>query len=61
MTIPERLDMTYNTATAKKRKLFKKAGKGMFRPSIHGEAYFKKTYGVKMGTEKRKPAEGESA
>jgi hypothetical protein len=60
VTIPERLDMSYLAATSEKKKLFKRAGKGMFRPSIHGQAYFKKTYGVKMGTKKR-PDAGESA
>jgi hypothetical protein len=62
VTIPERLDMTYATVAVDKKKLFKRAaGRGMFRPSIHGEAYFKKTYGVKMGTKKRKTSAGESA
>ena len=62
VTVPERLDRTYVTAAAEKKKLFKRAaGKGTFRPSIHGEAYFKKTYGVKMGTKKRKPSAGEPA
>jgi hypothetical protein len=59
VTIPERLDMTFLQATADKKKLFKRAGKGMFRPSIHGQAYFKKTYNVKMGTKKRPAATSE--
>lgn len=61
VTIPERLDRTFLTASAdKKKKMFKRsAGKGMFRPSIYGEAYFKSTYKVKMGKKDRPTASGE--
>jgi hypothetical protein len=58
VTIPERLDMTFLQATADKKKLFKRAGKGMFRPSIHGQAFLKKRYNVKMGTKKRPATTG---
>lgn len=56
VTVPDRVDKTLVSATVAKKKLFKKAGPGMLRPSIYGEAYFKKKYGVKKGTKKRKAA-----
>jgi hypothetical protein len=60
VTVPERLDMTLLQATSDKKRLFKRAGKGVFRPSVHGQAYLKKKYGVKMGT-KTRPSSGEPA
>lgn len=53
ITVPGRLDMTYVQAKEKGKKLFARAGKGSFKPTVHGEAYLKATYSVKKGT---KPA-----
>jgi hypothetical protein len=55
ITIPERVDMTFAQATAKGKKLFTSAGHGKLKPTVHGEAYLKEKYGVKMGTKKREP------
>lgn len=57
VTIPARIDMTFLQKKVEKRKLFKRAGTGRFRPTVHGEAHFKETYGVKKGTKKRPVAE----
>ena len=56
VTVPERLDMTYVAARRKGNNLFRRGGKGAFRPTVHGEAFFKQTYKVSKGTG-RKPAE----
>lgn len=53
ITIPERVDMTLFQAKDKGKKLFARAGKGKFKPTVHGEAYLKATYSVKKGTKKR--------
>jgi hypothetical protein len=53
VTIPARIDMTFLQKKVEKKKLFKRAGTGRFRPTVHGEAHVKETYGVKKGTKKR--------
>lgn len=53
ITIPARIDMTFQTAKEKGKKLFGRAGRGEFKPTVHGEAYLKVTYSVKKGTKKR--------
>lgn len=53
ITIPGRVDKTLSQATDKGKKLFVRAGKGKFRPTVHGEANLKATYNVKKGTQKR--------
>ena len=57
ITIPARIDKTYLAAKENGKKLFAQAGKGKFKPTVHGEAELKATYSVKKGTKKR----GESA
>ena len=57
LTIPERTDMTLETATSDGKKLFSRAGRGQFKPTVHGEAYFRKTYNVQKGTKQRPAAE----
>jgi len=54
ITIPERLDMTFLQAKEKGKRLFTRAGKGKFKPTVHGEKYLKSTYSVTKGTQKRK-------
>jgi len=53
ITIPARVDNTFLYAKEKGKKLFAKAGKGKFKPTVHGEAYLKATYSVNKGTKKR--------
>lgn len=53
ITIPARPDMTLAQAKENGKKLFARAGKGMFRPTVHGEASLKATYSVKKGTKTR--------
>lgn len=50
ITIPERVDMTFANALENGKQLFTKAGRGRYRPTVHGEAYMKTTYEVKKGT-----------
>lgn len=57
LTVPDRVDMTLANATEKGKKLFVAAGRGKFKPTVHGEAFLKSTYGVKKGTNTR-PAGG---
>jgi len=54
ITVPARLDMTFLSAKEKGKKLFARAGTGgKFKPTVHGEAHFKSTYGVTKGTKNR--------
>jgi hypothetical protein len=53
ITIPSRLDMTFLSAKEKGKRLFARAGRGKFKPTVHGEANLKTNYSVKKGTKKR--------
>ena len=53
VTIPERLDMTFLQAKRDGKKLFLRAGRGAFKPTVHGETFFKKTYEVLKGTRQK--------
>jgi hypothetical protein len=55
VTIPERADMTFLSAKRAGKNLFLRAGRGGFRPTVHGEAFFKKDYSVSKG-KSQKPA-----
>jgi hypothetical protein len=55
VTVPERLDMTYLQAKRKGNRLFRRGGKCAFRPTVHGETFFKDAYKVVKGTN-QKPA-----
>jgi hypothetical protein len=55
VTIPDRLNMTLAAAVENGKQLFASAGRGLFKPTVHGEIYLKTTYGVKKGTKKRGP------
>jgi len=57
VTIPERLDMTYLAAQRDGKNLFRRSGRGAFKPTVYGEAHFKKTYQATKGR-KVKPAQG---
>lgn len=56
ITIPERVDMTFLQARHEGKKLFKRAGRGKFSPTVHGEAHLKKEYKLQKGR-KKKPKE----
>jgi len=56
LTIPTSLDMTLKQAQRDGKSLFQHSG-GEYKPTVHGELYFKKTYQVSTGT-KRRPARG---
>jgi hypothetical protein len=53
ITVPARVDATVIQAAEKGKKLFIRAGRGKFKPTVHGEAYLKTTYGVRKGTRVR--------
>ena len=53
VTIPDRIDMTLAATLDKGKKLFARTGKGMFKPTVYGEAYLKTTYGIAKGTKQR--------
>jgi hypothetical protein len=50
LTIPERLDMTLKSAKDGGKNLYQSAGRGLYKPTVTGELYLKKTYGVGKGT-----------
>lgn len=56
LTIPARPDMTLRTAKEKGKNLFASAARGLFKPTVVGEAFFKTTYKVRKGT-KTAPAQ----
>jgi len=53
LTIPTSLDMTFKQAQRDGKLLFQHTGRSEFKPTVHGELYFKKTYQVTKGTKKR--------
>lgn len=53
VTIPNRIDATFDAAASGGKKLFVSAGKGKRKPTVNGEAYLKTTYNVKKGTKRR--------
>jgi hypothetical protein len=57
LTIPTSLDMTLKQAQRDGKLLFQHTGRNEFKPTVHGELYFKKTYQVVKGTTKR-PVQG---
>jgi len=50
LTIPDRIDMTLKQAKEGGKKLFQSAGRGLFKPTVPGELYLKKTYNVRKGS-----------
>jgi hypothetical protein len=57
LTIPASIDMTLKQAQRDGKLLFQHTGRSEFKPTVHGELYFKKTYQVAKGTKKR-PVQG---
>ncbi|MBZ5719314.1 MAG: hypothetical protein LAO03_02935 [Acidobacteriia bacterium] len=57
ITIPQHLNMTFKQSRRKGKGLFQHVGKNQFKPTVHGEAYFKGTLSAKKGTKSRKTSE----
>jgi len=57
VTVPARIDMTLRAAKENGNKLFQSAGRGKFKPTVHGELFLKNTYKIKKGTKTRPKAE----
>lgn len=53
ITIPERPDMTFLDSRRNGKNLFKRAGRGKFRPTVHGEKYLRESYDVAKGTQRK--------
>jgi hypothetical protein len=53
ITVPERPDMTLKAAQRDGKNLFLRVGRGVFRPTVYGEAFFKKTYQVSKGKQQK--------
>lgn len=53
ITIPNRVDVTLGSLKVNKKPLFSKLRSGVYKPTVHGEKYFKETYDVKKGTKRR--------
>jgi hypothetical protein len=56
ITVPSRVDMTIRAAQRENKALFQRVARDKYRPTVHGEQYFKTNYQVKKGT-KQLPAE----
>jgi len=63
LIVPERIDMTYRNARRDGKALLQPIGRGSFRPTVHGEVFFKTTYNVSPGrshtTQPAESAQGE--
>lgn len=57
VTVPDRVDVTLGTARVNKKPLFQKVRPGVYRPTVHGEKFFKETFKVTKGTGRR-PEQG---
>jgi hypothetical protein len=53
LTIPDRPNDTLKNSQHKSKSLFTSAGHGKYKPTVHGESFFKKTFSVKKGTKRR--------
>jgi len=47
--MPDRIDMTLRNCTRNGKKLFQRAGQGDYRPTVHGENFFKSEMNLKPG------------
>ena len=61
VTVPERIDMTLRSAKEDGKKLYASSGRGLFKPTVHGEAHFKSQYNVKKGRKPKPVAKPEGA
>jgi len=53
ITVPDRVDVTLGGARVEKKALFQKQKSGVYKPTVHGERYFKEKFGVSKGTGRR--------
>jgi hypothetical protein len=53
LTLPDRVDVTLAGAKKGGKQLFKRAGRGMLQPNVHGETYLRNTYNIIKGTKRR--------
>jgi hypothetical protein len=53
LIIPERVDKTFVSARRDGNMLFRKVGRGSFRPTVHGESFLKSSFNVSKGSTKR--------
>jgi len=60
LTIPTSLDMTLKAAQRDGKALFQHTGRNEYKPTVHGEVYFKKTYKVTTGTKPKPTRESNS-
>ncbi len=60
MTIPQALDMTLKQARRDGKSLFQHSGRNQYKPTVHGELYFQKTYSARKGKKSRSAAGNES-
>lgn len=49
LTVPARIDRTITQAKTEGKSVYRKTGRGSFKPTVHGEKYLKKTYQVSKG------------
>jgi hypothetical protein len=59
--IPDRLDMTFGSATKKGKKIYQSPGKGSFRPTATGSLEFGDRWNVKPGRKSPLTAKGNGA
>jgi hypothetical protein len=57
LTIPDRPDMTLKTAKEGGKKLYQSAGRGLYKPTVPGELFLRKTYSVRKGSGSPLPAD----
>ena len=53
LTLPERVDMTIRQARREGKGLFQSAGRGLFKPTVHGELFLRTNYQVTKGTQQK--------
>jgi hypothetical protein len=53
VTIPERVDVTFNSAQREGRPLYRSLGKGRYRITVHGETFLRNEFEVKRGNGKK--------
>ncbi len=51
LTVPERADMTLKQAQDDGKKIYQSAGHGLYKPTVTGELFLKKSYDVTKGTD----------
>jgi hypothetical protein len=60
ITVPKSMNMTLNAAQREGKLLFQHTGRNEYKPTVHGELYFRKKYQVSKGTKQRPVTRNES-